>query len=131
GRARRGPAERAQPRADAARRRRRPRRGGPVLSRALLLALLLGGCYSPSPAGGALLCSTDGHCPKGYSCQQGGCWKDGTSPPPTVADTCSGPVPARTSSSDTFPVDTSAMSDDFSLFSGCAGRDLPGRDAFF
>jgi hypothetical protein len=48
-----------------------------------LLALLLAGCYQPSPPNGALLCSLDHECPQGYHCATDEtCWRIGEDPDP-------------------------------------------------
>jgi hypothetical protein len=46
-----------------------------------LLALLVAGCYQPSPPNGALLCSPDRECPSGYHCAiDDTCWRIGADP---------------------------------------------------
>jgi hypothetical protein len=46
-----------------------------------LLALLVAGCYQPSPPNGALLCSVDRECPQGYHCAiDDTCWRIGEDP---------------------------------------------------
>ena len=95
----------------------------------LLMLAFIAGCYAPSPEGGKLLCSADGKCPSGYSCVADACWKNGSSPPPALADTCQGMTPMRTTSGVAFSIDTSVLKDDFNQLS-CTNAAVPGNDGF-
>jgi FG-GAP repeat protein/VCBS repeat protein len=48
-----------------------------------LIAVLVAGCYAPSPPNGALLCGGHQECPEGYHCAvDNTCWRTGEDPDP-------------------------------------------------